>query len=230
MIWKAESTRTSLRRRRSERRGFGFGGTPEFDSPPLANNDAERQALAALEPRIHQLVDGYLDAFEARGEMDVVADFSFKLPIEVVCDMLGVPSADRLLIRDWALLILGALEPVISTGQFDAGCAAYERAWPIRTNNEVGIEAATAFKLDSKSAEAAYNLAVLLATLDQPSTLRSMQPTPRADRTSKAATSRSCRPPSPTGGSRRSSSARGRCRPKRFAPLSQPATTQASTA
>ena len=85
-----------------------------------------RKALAALEPRIHDLVDGYLDELADRREMEVVSDFSFKLPVEVVCDMLGVPSSDRLLIRDWALLILGALEPVLSAEQFDAGCKAVE--------------------------------------------------------------------------------------------------------
>ena len=33
---------------RSERPGFRFGGATEFDSPPLASNDAEQQALAVL--------------------------------------------------------------------------------------------------------------------------------------------------------------------------------------
>lgn len=33
---------------RSERRGFDFGGAPEFDSPPLGKNDAEKRALAVL--------------------------------------------------------------------------------------------------------------------------------------------------------------------------------------
>ena len=33
---------------RSDRRGFEFGGAPEFDKPPLAKNDGEKQALAAL--------------------------------------------------------------------------------------------------------------------------------------------------------------------------------------
>ena len=47
--------------------------------------------------------------------MEVVADFSFKIPVEVVCDMLGVPSSDRIKIRDWALLILGGLEPVLTS-------------------------------------------------------------------------------------------------------------------
>lgn len=85
-----------------------------------------RKALAALEPRIHALVDSYLDELEDGRKMEVVSDFSFKLPVEVVCDMLGVPGSDRMLIRDWALLILGALEPVLSQEQFDAGCAAVE--------------------------------------------------------------------------------------------------------
>ncbi len=85
-----------------------------------------RKALAELEPRIHTLVDAYLDELQDRGEMEIVSDFSFKLPVEIVCDMLGVPSSDRILIRDWALLILGALEPVLSDEQFEAGCNAVE--------------------------------------------------------------------------------------------------------
>lgn len=85
-----------------------------------------RKALAALERRIETLVDGYLDRLEDQGGMEFVSEFSFQLPVEVVCDMLGVPAADREDIRDWALLILGALEPRISTEQFEAGCAAVE--------------------------------------------------------------------------------------------------------
>lgn len=34
---------------RSERRGFDYGGAPEFDAPPLAKNDAEQRALAVLD-------------------------------------------------------------------------------------------------------------------------------------------------------------------------------------
>ena len=83
-----------------------------------------RKALMAFEPRITGLVDGYLDHFAETGEMEVVQDFSFKLPIEVVSDMLGVPTADRLLIRDWALAILTALEPKLTQDQRDTGNAA----------------------------------------------------------------------------------------------------------
>jgi cytochrome P450 len=80
-----------------------------------------RKALQALTPRIESLVDGYLDELEERRAMNLVEDFSFKLPIEVVCDMLGVPSGDRTLIRGWALAILTALEPALSQQQLDDG-------------------------------------------------------------------------------------------------------------
>ena len=85
-----------------------------------------RKALAALEPRIEALVDSYLDELADHGEMEMVSAFSFKLPVEVVCDMLGVPRSDRIQIRDWALLILGGLEPVLSDEQFQNGCSAVE--------------------------------------------------------------------------------------------------------
>jgi len=119
-----------------------FGASPLFEhhttslvfrDPPdhtrirkLFQHAFTRKALAVLEPRIHALVESYLDALADRGEMDIVSDFSFKLPVEIVCDMLGVPSSDRALIRDWALLILGALEPVLSREQFQDGCRAVE--------------------------------------------------------------------------------------------------------
>ena len=79
------------------------------------------KALKNFEPRITALVDGYLDQMEDQGGMEVVSAFSFKLPIEVVGDMLGVPAEDRLLLRDWANAILTALEPSITTEQFERG-------------------------------------------------------------------------------------------------------------
>ena len=79
------------------------------------------KALKQFEPRISSLVDQYLDEMEDHRGMEIVSGFSFKLPIEVVCDMLGVPAEDRLLLRDWANAILTALEPSITQVQFEAG-------------------------------------------------------------------------------------------------------------
>jgi len=48
-----------------------------------------------MRPRIQQIVDDSLDRVAGRGQMDLVADYAFRLPVIVICDMLGIPEADR---------------------------------------------------------------------------------------------------------------------------------------
>ncbi|MDE0520818.1 MAG: cytochrome P450 [Boseongicola sp.] len=80
-----------------------------------------RRALAAFEPRIANFVDTCLDHLEATGEMDMVEEISFKLPIEVVRDLLGGPGCDRDMIRGRTLAILTALEPMLTAEQHADG-------------------------------------------------------------------------------------------------------------
>lgn len=72
------------------------------------------RALSAMEPRVVSMVDRMLDRIADAGEVDLITELAFALPVEVVCDLLGVPRDDRAQLRDWAKLILGALEPVVS--------------------------------------------------------------------------------------------------------------------
>jgi cytochrome P450 len=51
--------------------------------------------MEALRPRILEIVDGLIDAVEGDGGMDIMLDFAKKLPVTVICDMLGIPEADR---------------------------------------------------------------------------------------------------------------------------------------
>jgi cytochrome P450 len=51
--------------------------------------------MEALRPRIEIIVDEFIDAVAVNGGMDVIADFAHKLPVTVICDMLGIPEADR---------------------------------------------------------------------------------------------------------------------------------------
>jgi cytochrome P450 len=48
-----------------------------------------------MRPRIQEIVDGIIDRVEARGRTDLIADFAFRLPVTVICDMLGIPAEDR---------------------------------------------------------------------------------------------------------------------------------------
>ncbi|SHG74701.1 cytochrome P450 [Bradyrhizobium erythrophlei] len=48
-----------------------------------------------MRPRIQQVVDQALDAIVDRGRMDLVADFAYRLPVTIICDMLGIPQEHR---------------------------------------------------------------------------------------------------------------------------------------
>ncbi len=56
--------------------------------------------IEQLHPRIQQIADELLDAVQAQGKMDLIADFAFPLPITVISEMLGIPTADRSQFRD----------------------------------------------------------------------------------------------------------------------------------
>jgi cytochrome P450 len=48
-----------------------------------------------MRPRIQEIVDQTLDAVEAQGHMDLIEDFAFRLPVTIICDMLGIPEEHR---------------------------------------------------------------------------------------------------------------------------------------
>jgi cytochrome P450 PksS len=62
--------------------------------------------IEQLRPRIQQVADELLDAVQAQGRMDLIADFAFPLPITVISEMLGIPTADRLRFRSWSQTIV----------------------------------------------------------------------------------------------------------------------------
>ena len=58
--------------------------------------------VAELEPRIRAIAVEYLDAFAGIDHCDFIRDFAGKLPMDVISEMLGVPPADRAMLRGWA--------------------------------------------------------------------------------------------------------------------------------
>jgi cytochrome P450 len=110
----ADSTRFS----NSGRRAFDVPG-----APPISEEERERmragnllgfdppehtrlrrmltpeftvRRMRRLEPRIAEIVEEHLDAMAAAGPpADLVADFALPIPSLVICELLGVPYADR---------------------------------------------------------------------------------------------------------------------------------------
>jgi cytochrome P450 len=48
-----------------------------------------------MRPRIQQVVDQTIDAIAGQGHADLIEDFAFRLPVTIICDMLGIPEEHR---------------------------------------------------------------------------------------------------------------------------------------
>lgn len=58
--------------------------------------------IEGLRPRVQEIADELLDLVQAQGQMEIVKDYAYPLPINVISEMLGVPRADREQIRVWS--------------------------------------------------------------------------------------------------------------------------------
>ncbi|WP_420917243.1 cytochrome P450 family protein [Dictyobacter halimunensis] len=81
--------------------------------------------IEGLRPRVQQIADELLDQVQDQGQMDLVKDYAFPLPINVISEMLGVPREDRAQIRVWS----GALASGLGLGKRDEGVVAHMQAF-----------------------------------------------------------------------------------------------------
>jgi len=61
---------------------------------------------------IQQIVDRLLDDVKGKGTMDVVADLAYPLPVNVICEMVGVPAGDRERFGQWSHDIARSLDAI----------------------------------------------------------------------------------------------------------------------
>ena len=78
--------------------------------------------IERLRPRVAEITRSLLDTMPADGPVDLLESFAFPLPITVICELLGVPDADRANFRTWT-------QAILSTGAAaESGTAAVEMA------------------------------------------------------------------------------------------------------
>ncbi len=77
----------------------------------LVNKAFTPSMIAKMRSHIESIANELLDKVESKGEMDLVADFSFPLPATVIAEMLGVPVQDRDKFKVWSHALVGVLEP-----------------------------------------------------------------------------------------------------------------------
>jgi cytochrome P450 len=72
------------------------------------------KAITALRATIQRVVDECLDRVAPRGAMDVIADLALPVPATVICEMMGVPIADRDRFTVWtAQATFGLAAPIM---------------------------------------------------------------------------------------------------------------------
>lgn len=59
--------------------------------------------VKALRPRIVAITEELLDGLAGRTEFDLFAEVALPQPLQVICELLGFPMADRQAIRDWTI-------------------------------------------------------------------------------------------------------------------------------
>jgi cytochrome P450 len=70
--------------------------------------------IEAFRPRLTALIDERLDMLEEKGEADFVADVAIPIPFQAICELLGLPVADREQVHAWVSAIVNLTEPMAS--------------------------------------------------------------------------------------------------------------------
>jgi len=71
------------------------------------------RVVEAMRPHIQEIVDGLLDRVEGARGMDVIEELAYPLPVTVICEMLGVPTADQDVFKQWSADIARSLDAAI---------------------------------------------------------------------------------------------------------------------
>jgi cytochrome P450 len=72
----------------------------------LVNKAFTTRRVEELRPRITSITVELLDDMSTQREVDLLATFAFPLPITVICELLGVPVADRDDFRAWSATVV----------------------------------------------------------------------------------------------------------------------------
>ena len=105
-----------------------FRDPPDHDrlrdivNPFFTQASMERLRVAARE-----IVAELLDDLQEKREIDFISEFSSRIPIQVICDIFGVPRSDGPLIRDLGAQVLLPLNPAVSPEVIAAGHEATQK-------------------------------------------------------------------------------------------------------
>jgi cytochrome P450 len=108
----------------SSSRGATIRRNPSFlNQDPPAHDRGRRVVMTQFGPphtpgrveglraRIDDLVTQFIDAQVGRSQIDIVSSLAFPLPVAVICDLLGVPTADTDRLHAWSTALISRVDP-----------------------------------------------------------------------------------------------------------------------
>ncbi|MDQ1567606.1 MAG: hypothetical protein QOF96_2486, partial [Actinomycetota bacterium] len=85
------------------------------------------RAVSSWRDRADRIAEQLLAEAADKGAIDVMSEFALPLPVQIISEMLGMPSADMSQLRDWSRILTRGLDPSI-TPEEDAAATAAGRA------------------------------------------------------------------------------------------------------
>jgi cytochrome P450 len=82
------------------------------------------RAVSSWKDRAERLADQLLGEAAEKGSIDVMTEFALPLPVQIISEMLGMPSGDVGQLRDWSHTLTKGLDPSITPEEDEAATAA----------------------------------------------------------------------------------------------------------
>lgn len=116
-----------------------------LDMDPPAHNELRRivqraftpRTIRRLEPRLRGFAEDIVARALSKGSGDFVTDVAAELPLLAICELLGVPAADRTKIFDWSNRLIGFDDPEFHTSPEDGMLASGQM---YRYANELAVD------------------------------------------------------------------------------------------
>jgi pimeloyl-[acyl-carrier protein] synthase len=129
-IAKAWGLETALNRMPKSDREFAapvyatFGQQMLYADPPyhtqlrgLVNKAFTPRVVEKMRPHIEEIADELLNQVQAKGQMDIVHDYAYPLPIAVIMELFGLPKPEQARVKQWSDDFAGAIGIVRQTPQ-----------------------------------------------------------------------------------------------------------------
>ncbi|GAA2404776.1 cytochrome P450 [Streptomyces glaucosporus] len=118
----------------------------------LVAREFTHRRVESLRPRIERITGDLLDAVSPLGRTDLVETFAMPLPVAVICELLGVPAADRNAFHGWSTEIVHPADPASGNAAAQA-MTAYLTALVDAKRREPGDDLLSALAATAASGE-----------------------------------------------------------------------------